>query len=149
MTYPEVLGQRLTVYGYSCQGRHSRAGLKRYLTHIVKYCGLTPVGKPVIWGYPVDGKGGYGETVFLPFGEGQVKLNWFKRWALRMLMTRFKWAFMLFQPFVESFAVLDTYPELNKIVFVMGSCIPIDHEVLTSMVRRFFGKITAEGKIGL
>lgn len=103
----------------------------------------------MVWGYPIANKGGYGETVFLPFGEGQVEMGWFRRRILKMLMTRFRWAFMLFQPFTESFCVVDTYPEINKVVFVMASCVHIDAKVLASMVNRFFGKITHQEKMEL
>jgi len=143
------LGQKLTVYGYACRGAYSRTYLERSLAEIVRGCRLTPVGEPLSWGYPLDGRGGVGETVFLPFGEGQLKLGLVKRFLLRFLMRRFRWTFLLFQPFTESFAVVDSYPDLKdengnpapKVMFILASCVPLNEKSLTAKVKRRFGPI--------
>ncbi|MBW1953841.1 MAG: hypothetical protein JRI66_12310 [Deltaproteobacteria bacterium] len=151
------LGQRLTVYGFACNGAFSREYLERSLTEIVRTCRFRPVGEPLSWGYPLDGRGGVGETIFLPFGEGQLKLGWLKKLLLRFLMRRFRWTFLLFQPFTESFAVIDSYPDLKdeqgkptpKVVIVLASCLPIDEKMLRIKVRRRFGSIIGQGRMEL
>lgn len=153
------IGKTLTVYCFSCRGRRNVAGLKRGLIEIVRYAKMRPViDKPLAWGYPLDGKGGYGETIFLPFGEGEIMLSKWKKMILRFLIKRFKWAFLLFQPFTDSFAVLDTYPDNKKddgrpdpkIALVFATCLPIEDEYgLRLKVAKNFGTITKFAKVDL
>jgi hypothetical protein len=120
------------------------------MTEVVRFANMTPVCEPLSWGYPLDGKGGVGETVLLPFGEGQVQISWWKRKLLRWLMGHFSWAFLLFQPFTESFMIIDTYPDLKdeegrpspKIAIVLATCVPVkDEKGLKLMIHRNFGTI--------
>jgi len=151
-----VLGERLRVYGWSGRGVLPLDSLKKRQVQLVQVCGMTPLfkenGEPdqLAWGYPIEeGKGGYGETIMLPFseaGESPKVLNWWERRLLKFLMRRVRWAFLLFQPFVESFIAIDTYPEWNKISILLVTCLkPPDN--LTRVVVRLFGPIW-EGKMG-
>jgi hypothetical protein len=150
----EVLGERLRVMGWACRGSHPLESLKMRHQALVHYCSMTPVQEPLVWGYPLDGKGGVGETVFLPFGEG-APLGWFKRKLLKFLVQRFRWAFMIFQPFVESYCVIDTYPEYSdgtlprgKITIILATCIKPPDSV-SFEVNRLFGPVFKSGKFEL
>jgi hypothetical protein len=144
MTSPEVTGKLIQVYGWSCRGVMPRESLAYRIKAFVSLAGLTPVAEPVVWGYPLDGKGGFGETVYLPFGEGPIVLSWWKKKLLRLLIRWFRWAFLLFQPFTESFMAIDTYPQRQKIAVVLVTCM----ELKTNpgrLVNRFFGSIEKAG----
>ena len=141
------LGIVLRVYGFRVRGSYPRDYLVDCLVEIVRACGLNPVGEPLAWGYPLNGKGGVGETIFLPFAEGQARLGFIQKVLLRLMVRHFRWAFLLFQPFTESFAVIDTYPErLGRsgpdpaIIILLGSCVPIDTAALRGVIGRRFGE---------
>ena len=143
-----LLGESLRVYGWSCRGAIPAEGLKLRIQALVHYCGMTPVNEPMVWAYPLNGKGGVGETLFLPFGEEDKVLSRWDRWLLKFLVRRFRWAFIAFQPFTESFVVIDTYPEHDKISIVLATCLKPPDD-LSLMVGKLFGRIFRAGKFTL
>ena len=144
------LGDCLRVFGWCCRGRHSQTSLKIRLQALIHYCGMTPLldetGEVICpaWEYPVGGKGGVGETVMLPFADPRTKLSWWRRVLMRLGTLGLEGAPLLVQPFTESFAALDTYPELDRVYVVLATCLEPPDD-LDDKVALLFGPLAARG----
>lgn len=66
---PEVLGSRMRSYGVVLFGHLTEAQWKSLLVDVADAIGMYAVGEPAVWTYPLEGKGGTGQTLCLPITE--------------------------------------------------------------------------------
>lgn len=103
------LGEEMIVAVFAILDRLDERGAKRLHQLVIKKAGMTPVLKPAIWKYPIDGGvGGVGETTLLPFVFAQplaesISLN-----------------------FPGGVALTDTWHEHNGFFLILCSCRPMD-----------------------
>ena len=49
-----------------------------FLNAVTKAIGMSAIGEPQVWTYPIEGKGGAGQTIVLPISESFLALDtWF------------------------------------------------------------------------
>lgn len=65
----EVLGSRMRSFGLVLHGQLTEKQWKEFLTAVCDAIGMYPVGEPTAWTYPLEGKGGTGQTIMLPITE--------------------------------------------------------------------------------
>jgi S-adenosylmethionine/arginine decarboxylase-like enzyme len=65
----EVLGSRMRSFGIVLHGQLTEKQWKEFLTAVCDAIGMYPVGEPAVWTYPLEGKGGTGQTLMLPITE--------------------------------------------------------------------------------
>lgn len=65
----EVLGSRMRSFGLVLHGMLTEKQWKEFLVAVCDAIGMYPVGEPAVWTYPLEGKGGVGQTVMLPITE--------------------------------------------------------------------------------
>jgi hypothetical protein len=70
-----ALGARMHSLGMVVRGTLSRERWIEMLHAVARAVGMTPVGKETVCYYPVDGKGGTGQTIFLPITESFLILD--------------------------------------------------------------------------
>ena len=83
MGFPDVaLGERMHAYGAVLQGFPNLGlGHKQehrwlsFLHHVAKAIGMTAIDEPAVWTYPLQGKGGSGQTIMLPITESFLALD--------------------------------------------------------------------------
>ena len=61
--------------GLSIKGDHTENGWLRFLNGITTALGMHPVGVPMIWRYPVEGKGGNGATMVQAITDSFLALD--------------------------------------------------------------------------
>lgn len=64
-----VLGQRMHAAGIVLRGQMTNDRWLALLAQVTDAMGMTAAGAPQIFTYPIDGKGGTGQTIFLPITE--------------------------------------------------------------------------------
>lgn len=65
----EVLGSRMRSFGLVLHGMLTEKQWKEFLVAVCDAIGMYPVGEPAVWTYPLEGKGGVGQTFVLPITE--------------------------------------------------------------------------------
>lgn len=65
----EVLGARMRSFGLVLHGQLTEKQWKEFLVAVCDAIGMYPVGEPAVWTYPLEGKGGTGQTIMLPITE--------------------------------------------------------------------------------
>ncbi|WP_445222244.1 hypothetical protein ACKWRH_21555 [Bradyrhizobium sp. Pa8] len=65
----EALGARMRSFGLVLHGMLTEAQWKEFLVAVCDAIGMYPVGEPKVWTYPLEGKGGTGQTIMLPITE--------------------------------------------------------------------------------
>lgn len=62
-------------YGVALHGILTEARWTELLHEVALRIGMSAVGKPAIWTYPLEGKGGVGQTIMLPITESFLALD--------------------------------------------------------------------------
>ena len=62
-------GKRMHAQSFVLCGHLSDDHWQAFLLECATAMGMTPAGQPAVWHYPLDGKGGCGQTIFLPITE--------------------------------------------------------------------------------
>lgn len=81
MGFPDLtLGQRMHAYGLTLRARSPQVTLSTeewvdFLNQVTAAIGMSPVYDEKVWTYPVDGKGGCGQTIVLPITESFLALD--------------------------------------------------------------------------
>ncbi|MCS3725492.1 S-adenosylmethionine decarboxylase [Bradyrhizobium betae] len=65
----EALGARMRSFGLVLHGQLTEKQWKEFLVAVCDAIGMYPVGEPAVWTYPLEGKGGIGQTLMLPITE--------------------------------------------------------------------------------
>jgi S-adenosylmethionine/arginine decarboxylase-like enzyme len=69
------LGTRMHSFGVVLHGALSDQRWIIFLKAVAKAIGMEAVAEPAVWMYPVDGKGGLGQTILLPITESFIVLD--------------------------------------------------------------------------
>ena len=69
------LGAKMHSAGIALRGAMLPAEWLTFLREVTAAIGMEAVGEPAIWTYPVDGKGGSGQTFVLPISESFLALD--------------------------------------------------------------------------
>lgn len=76
MTLPDVaLGERIRAFGVVLHGGLAETRWVQFLHEVALSIGMSAVADPAVWTYPVDGKGGSGQTIVLPITESFLALD--------------------------------------------------------------------------
>lgn len=75
MPLQEDLGKRMRSFGLSLHGRLPETRWTQFLNEVCLAIGMTAVGSPAVWNYPLHGKGGTGQTIMLPITESFLVLD--------------------------------------------------------------------------
>lgn len=76
MSLVEVeLGKRMHSCGIALRGSLHELIWLELLHAIASAIGMTAVGQPKVWTYPLEGKGGTGQTILLPITESFLALD--------------------------------------------------------------------------
>jgi hypothetical protein len=150
----EVLGKSLHVAGWALAGTLPPEEMAKVLEGSVLRLGMNTNGmRPTVHQYPLNGKGGVGYTLHIPFGEatsGYSFLTRLRLWLARKILSRQRFASLVFQPLTESFIVADGYPELNRTYILAASCLPLRQEQTVSRyLARRVGPILTAGRMEL
>lgn len=70
-----ALGLRMRSFGVALHGRLPEPRWKQLLNEVALAIGMTAVGEAAVWSYPVEGKGGTGQTIMLPITESFLVLD--------------------------------------------------------------------------
>lgn len=70
-----TLGTRLRAFGVVLQGKLPETRWQQFLYEVALAIGMTAVGEPAVWSYPIEGKGGTGQTFCLPITESFLVLD--------------------------------------------------------------------------
>lgn len=69
------LGQRIRAFGVVLHGSLPETRWLQFLHEVALAIGMNAVADPAVWTYPVDGKGGNGQTIVLPITESFLALD--------------------------------------------------------------------------
>ena len=69
------LGQRMRAFGVVLRGSMTDQRWLAFLHAVAEAIGMSAVAAPAVWTYPVDGKGGNGQTCVLPITESFLVLD--------------------------------------------------------------------------
>lgn len=69
------LGTRMHALGVVLEGTLSEERWLNFLSATAEAIGMQAVGAPAIWTYPLEGKGGTGQTIVLPITESFLALD--------------------------------------------------------------------------
>ena len=69
------LGERIRSFGVVLHGHLAETRWLQFLHEVALAIGMNAVGSPAVWTYPVDGKGGCGQTIVLPITESFLALD--------------------------------------------------------------------------
>jgi S-adenosylmethionine/arginine decarboxylase-like enzyme len=76
MSHADVaLGMRMRAFGVVLHGKLSETRWLQFLHEVALAIGMNAVAEPAVWSYPVDGKGGNGQTIVLPITESFLALD--------------------------------------------------------------------------
>ncbi len=76
MGFPDLpLGERMHALGIVLRGSLPSPRWLEFLHAVAKGIGMSAVDNPAVWTYPVDGKGGNGQTMVLPITESFLALD--------------------------------------------------------------------------
>ena len=150
----EVLGKKLYVVGWALAGNLPPEEMARVLEGSVLRLGMSTNGmQPTVHQYPLNGKGGVGHTIYLPFAESGYRLGWGRRlrfWLARFILGQQPFASLVFQPLTESFIVADGYPELGRTYVLAVSCLPLRQaQTVARYLARRVGPILTTGQMEL
>ena len=150
----EVMGKNLYVVGWALKGTLPPEKMAVVLQGAVARLGMSTNGmKPTIHQYPLNGKGGVGHTVYLPFAEDDCRIGWWRRIRIRLarlILWRQPFASLIFQPLTESFIVSDDYPELGRTYVILASCLrPYNLQTVTRYLARQVGTVMHVGRMEL
>lgn len=70
-----VLGSMIRAFGVVLRGQLPEERWKQFLHEVALAIGMSAVGSPAVWTYPLHGKGGTGQTIFLPITESFLALD--------------------------------------------------------------------------
>lgn len=70
-----VLGERMHSCGIVLRGTLTELRWIELLEAVASAIGMSAVGKPKVWTYPFEGKGGSGQTIVLPISESFLALD--------------------------------------------------------------------------
>ena len=150
----EVLGKNLHVAAWALAGTLPPDRMEEVLQGAVVRLGMNTNGmRAVVHQYPLNGKGGVGYTLHIPFGEttsGYSFLTRLRLWLARKILGWQRFASLVFQPLTESFIVADGYPELNRTYILVASCLPLTYEqAVARYLARWVGPILTAGRMEL
>ena len=69
------LGLRIRTFGLVLKGELAQTRWLQFLSEVALAIGMNAVGEPAVWTYPVNGKGGVGQTIVLPITESFLALD--------------------------------------------------------------------------
>lgn len=69
------LGERMHSFGLVLHGTLSETRWLQFLHEVALAIGMSAVADPAVWTYPLDGKGGTGQTIVLPITESFLALD--------------------------------------------------------------------------
>lgn len=69
------LGERIRAFGVVLHGSLPETRWTQFLHEVALAIGMNAVAPPAVWTYPVDGKGGNGQTMVLPITESFLALD--------------------------------------------------------------------------
>lgn len=69
------LGERIRAFGVVLRGSLPETRWTQFLHEVALAIGMSAVGDPAIWTYPIEGKGGNGQTMVLPITESFLALD--------------------------------------------------------------------------
>lgn len=69
------LGSRMRSFGVVLHGHLSESRWKQFLSEVALAIGMNAVADPAVWTYPIEGKGGCGQTIVLPITESFLALD--------------------------------------------------------------------------
>lgn len=75
LAIPGVLGDRMHTFGLVLHGTLSDSRWLQFLHEVALAIGMSAVADPAVWTYPLDGKGGTGQTIVLPITESFLALD--------------------------------------------------------------------------
>jgi hypothetical protein len=70
-----ALGLRIRTTGFVLRGTLPENRWKQFLYEVTLAIGMAAVGEPIAYNYPLEGKGGVGQTIFLPITESFLALD--------------------------------------------------------------------------
>lgn len=72
-----ALGMRMHSFGVvlHCMGERQERHWIAFLNEVARAIGMSAVGDPAVWAYPLHGKGGTGQTFMLPITESFLALD--------------------------------------------------------------------------
>lgn len=70
-----ALGARMHSLGVVLRGELPETRWVEFINAVAEAIGMTAVGEPVVFTYPLDGKGGTGQTILLPITESFIVLD--------------------------------------------------------------------------
>lgn len=70
-----ALGGRLHSFGVVLHGALSERRWCNFLSKVVEAIGMTPAALPIVFNFPIAGKGGVGMTIFQPITESFLVLD--------------------------------------------------------------------------
>lgn len=70
-----ALGTRMRAFGVVLHGALPETRWLQFLHEVALAIGMNAVAAPALWTYPVDGKGGNGQTIVLPITESFLALD--------------------------------------------------------------------------
>jgi len=70
-----ALGERMHSCGIVLRGALPELHWMELLHALARAIGMTAVGQPKVWTYPIAGKGGTGQTILLPITESFLALD--------------------------------------------------------------------------
>lgn len=74
--FPDLpLGKRMHSFGVVLRGGLSDQRWVTFLRDVARAIGMTAIDEPAVWSYPLDGKGGEGQTIILPITESFLALD--------------------------------------------------------------------------
>jgi S-adenosylmethionine/arginine decarboxylase-like enzyme len=71
----DALGSRMHSFGVVLKGSLPTAGWVNFLHAVAKAIHMSAVADPKVWSYPVNGKGGVGQTIVMPITESFLALD--------------------------------------------------------------------------
>ena len=75
MTDTLPLGRRMFVRGIVLHGILTEKMWRDFLLEAAKAMGMSPIAKPAVWTYPLQGEGGTGQTIVQPITESFLALD--------------------------------------------------------------------------
>lgn len=69
------LGERIRAFGVVLHGRLDETRWRQFLHEVALAIGMNAVGDEAVWTYPINGKGGSGQTIVLPITESFLALD--------------------------------------------------------------------------
>lgn len=71
----DILGERMRAFGIVLRGSLPSHRWVLLIKDVTRSVGMNPVAEPTVFTYPIDGKGGTGQTIFMPITESFIVLD--------------------------------------------------------------------------